>query len=35
MTKNLDPKVEMTLVMRIFALAKPVVRFDLLPGYLI
>jgi hypothetical protein len=33
MTRNLDPKVEMTLLMRIFAVVKPAVRVDLSPGY--
>jgi hypothetical protein len=31
MTRNLAPKVEMTLLMRIFAVVKPVVRVDLSP----
>jgi hypothetical protein len=33
MTRNLAPKVEMTLLMRIFAIVKPAVRVDLWPGY--
>jgi hypothetical protein len=33
MTRNLAPKVEMKLLMRIFAVVKPAVRFDLSPGY--
>jgi hypothetical protein len=33
MTSNLAPKVEITLLMRIFAVVKPAVRVDLSPGY--
>jgi hypothetical protein len=33
MTRNLAPKVEITLLMRIFALVKPAVQVDLSPGY--
>jgi hypothetical protein len=33
MTRNLAPKVEMTLLMTIFAVVKPAVRFDLSPGH--
>jgi hypothetical protein len=33
MTRNLAPKVEMTLLMRIFAVVRPAVRVDLSPGY--
>jgi hypothetical protein len=33
MTRNLAPKVEMTLLMRIFYVVKPAVRVDFSPGY--
>jgi hypothetical protein len=33
MTRNLAPKVQMMLLMRIFAVVKPAVRVDLSPGY--
>jgi hypothetical protein len=33
MTRNLAPKVEMTLLVRIFAVVKPAVRVYLSPGY--
>jgi hypothetical protein len=33
MTRNLAPRVEITLLMRIFAVVKPSVRVDLSPGY--
>jgi hypothetical protein len=33
MTMNLAPKVEMTLLMRFFAVVKPAVRVDFSPGY--
>jgi hypothetical protein len=33
MTRNLAPGVEMTLLMRIFAVVRPAVRVDLSPGY--
>jgi hypothetical protein len=33
MTRNLAPKVEITLLLRIFAVVKPAVRVDLSPGY--
>jgi hypothetical protein len=32
-TKNLAPRVEITLLMRIFAVFKPAVQVDLSPGY--
>jgi hypothetical protein len=33
MTRNLAPRVEITLLMRIFAVIKPAVQVDLSPGY--
>jgi hypothetical protein len=33
MTRNLAPGVEMTLLIRIFAVVNPAVRVDLSPGY--
>jgi hypothetical protein len=33
MTRNLAPKVEITLLMRFFAVVNPAVRVDLSPGY--
>jgi hypothetical protein len=33
MTRNLAPRVEMTPLMRIFAVVKPAVQVDLSPGY--